>query len=126
MCGIAGILHFDGPGPRTDDIERITHALRHRGPDDEGYYRRDRIAFGHGRLSIIDRENGRQPMTSATGHVAITYNGEIYNFRELRAELQSLGFLFATQSDTEVLLHAWEAWQDRAVLKLRGMFAFAI
>jgi asparagine synthase (glutamine-hydrolysing) len=126
MCGIAGILRW---GKRPEDgreIEAMTRAVAHRGPDGEGFFRRDGIALGHRRLSIIDLEGGKQPMSNEDGQVWVTFNGEIYNYRELRAELEAAGHRFSTRSDTEVLVHAWEQWHEQCLGRLRGMFAFAI
>lgn len=104
----------------------MTRTLAHRGPDGEGYYNADGIALGHRRLSVIDLETGQQPMTTSDGRYTIVFNGEIYNFRELRKELEARGARFRTRSDTEVLLEAYAAWGKDALPKLRGMFAFAI
>jgi asparagine synthase (glutamine-hydrolysing) len=100
--------------------------VRHRGPDDEGLHVQGPIALGHSRLSIIDLASGAQPMSNEDGCVWITYNGELYNFRELREELKAAGHFFRTLSDTEVIVHAWEEWRERCVERFRGMFAFAI
>lgn len=127
MCGIAGILEFDAQ--RTVEsvrLERMRAALRHRGPDDEGGKVCGRAGLAHSRLSIIDLGGGRQPMADATGRIWISYNGEIYNYRELRTELMSLGSSFTTQSDTEVILRTYEVFGEDCVKHLRGMFAFAI
>ena len=127
MCGIAGILEFDAR--RTVEparLDRMRTVLRHRGPDGEGIMVRGRAGLAHSRLSIIDLGGGRQPMADATGRIWISYNGEIYNYRELRTELMSLGSSFSTQSDTEVILRAYEAYGEDCVQRLRGMFAFAI
>ncbi len=122
MCGITGIAG-QGSG---DVIRAMTRTLAHRGPDGEGYYRSDGIALGHRRLSVIDLETGQQPMTTRDGRYTIVFNGEIYNFRELRKGLKSRGTLFRTRSDTEVLLEAYAAWGKKAVQRLRGMFAFGV
>ncbi len=108
------------------DIDRMTRAIAHRGPDGEGVYVRDGAALGTRRLAIIDLETGQQPMFTQDGQVAITFNGEIYNYRELMAELQSKGYLFHSKSDTEVILHSWQEWGKHCVERFRGMFAFAI
>lgn len=122
MCGIAGIIG------KADDglIQSMTRVLAHRGPDGEGYYLDQGVALGHRRLSIIDLATGQQPMTTADGRYTIVFNGEIYNFRELRRELESQGATFRTRSDTEVLLEAYAAWGRASLEKLRGMFAFAV
>lgn len=122
MCGIAAITGIED----TSAILAMTRALAHRGPDGEGYYFDRELALGHRRLSVIDREGGRQPMTTEDSRFSVTFNGEIYNFRELRRELEARGWRFRTRSDTEVLLAAWAAWGRNALEKLRGMFAFAI
>ena len=105
MCGIAGFTRFDDL-PAADEacLRAMTERLAHRGPDGSGYHRTRQIALGHRRLSIIDLESGAQPMTSPDGRYALTYNGEIYNYLELRAALEAKGVVFTTHSDTEVLL----------------------
>lgn len=132
MCGIAGwISTKDAP---TDHavLTRMTEALAHRGPDGHGAYHattRDghhRIALGHCRLAIIDPAGGIQPMLSTDGQIALIFNGEIYNFQALRDDLRAQGFIFTTQSDTEVLINAWRAWGVDCLRRLRGMFAFAL
>lgn len=127
MCGIAGIIHFD-PHQTVDEgrLKRMRDVLRHRGPDEEGLVVLGQAGLGHRRLSIIDLASGRQPMTNPERDIWITYNGEIYNFRELRADLRSRGCDFTTQSDTEVVLRAYEVFGEGCVERLRGMFAFAI
>jgi asparagine synthase (glutamine-hydrolysing) len=127
MCGIAGILKFD-PRERVDEqrLRRMRDVLQHRGPDDQGLMIAGPAGFVHRRLSIIDLAGGRQPMANHDRTLWITYNGEIYNFRELRADLESRGYRFMTHCDTEVVLRAYEAFGERCVERLRGMFAFAI
>jgi asparagine synthase (glutamine-hydrolysing) len=126
MCGIAGIWDRD-QHPSEDLIRRMTDCIAHRGPDGDGYYVEGPVAFGHRRLAIIDLSDaGRQPMTNETGEVVITYNGEIYNYRELRVELEQLGYAFRSHSDTEVIIHGYEAWGEACVERLNGMFAFVI
>jgi len=98
----------------------------HRGPDESGTYFDSGLGFGHRRLAIIDVASGQQPFSNESGNITVTYNGEIYNFRELSAELKSLGYNFQTDSDTEVIVHAWDAWGEACVERFRGMFAFAI
>jgi len=127
MCGIAG--HFDLTDERpvqASVIERMTHTLEHRGPDAFGFHRAPGVALGHRRLSIIDLEGSRQPLFNEDGSVAVVFNGEIYNFADVRRELLGLGHTFATEGDTEVLVHAWEQWGPKSVDRLRGMFAYAI
>lgn len=126
MCGITGIIRWGDALPRQSEIEKMTKALAHRGPDGEGTYVCDFAAIGHRRLSIIDLDGGGQPMANEDGTIRITFNGEIYNFKDLRAELSLAGHRFATRSDTEVIVHAYEQWGEGCVAKLRGMFAFAV
>jgi len=123
MCGIAGIV---GGAAGRDTLDAMLASLEHRGPDDRGAFAGDGVALGMTRLSIIDLVTGQQPMSSDDGASRIVFNGEIYNFRAVRAELQACGHRFRTQSDTEVILRAWEADGERCVERLRGMFAFAI
>lgn len=125
MCGIAGIIRFHGPVSKAE-IESMTSVLAHRGPDGESVWLENNVAIGHRRLSIIDLETGKQPMCNEDGTIWITYNGEIYNFRELSAQLSKKGHRFSTHSDTEVILHAYEEWGDECVNRFRGMFAFGI
>lgn len=127
MCGIAGIFYPDTPKPVDPArIAAMTDVQAHRGPDGSGIWTAQGVGFGHRRLSIIDLGGGAQPMHSADGALAVTYNGEIYNFAEVRAELQAKGARFITNSDTEVLLHGWEAWGPAMLERLNGMFAFAL
>ena len=124
MCGITGYLSND---PRARDaLPAMTAALIHRGPDDEGYYYDGPIGFGHRRLSVIDLEGSRQPLLSSDGAIAVVFNGEIYNFRELRRDLAATGHVFTTQGDGEVLLHLWRVRGAQLLELLSGMFAFAI
>ncbi|MBO6782910.1 MAG: asparagine synthetase B, partial [Alphaproteobacteria bacterium] len=125
MCGIAG---FIGSGDRAD-IARMARAIEHRGPDDEQFYADPdaRLHFGFRRLSILDHAGGRQPMQTRDGALTVVFNGEIYNHRELRANLEDRGHRFESDhSDTEVLLHGYREWDEDLPLKLNGMFAFAI
>lgn len=127
MCGIAGIFATrDDETPPAELLHRMTDAITHRGPDEAGHHLAPGIALGHRRLSIIDIAEGQQPMFSDDRNIAIVYNGEVYNFKALRSELETLGFAFKTHSDTEVILHAWQAWGSECVNRLRGMFAFAV
>lgn len=126
MCGIAGIFRQDRRPAEAGRIKQMTDVLSHRGPDGEGFFVDGPVALGHRRLAIIDLVGGIQPMSSGDGTVWITYNGELYNFVELRRELADRGYVFRTQSDTEVLLAAYQAWGPECVRRLRGMFAFAI
>ena len=126
MCGIVGFSFPDSPSAVTPVLKDSVQSLSHRGPDGSGMLVRDRIALGHSRLAIIDLGGGAQPMESADGRHAITFNGEIYNYREIRDELTGKGHTFRTQSDTEVILEAYREWGKACVRRLRGMFAFAI
>jgi asparagine synthase (glutamine-hydrolysing) len=125
MCGIAGIIDTTSSPERTL-LERMCRIMTHRGPDGEGYYIDGPAGLGHRRLSIIDLESGKQPMSNEDGAVWITYNGEIYNFPELRKELIGKGHRFKTRSDTETIVHAYEEYGIKCLQKLRGMFAFAL
>ena len=125
MCGIAGIVRADPRGVDLSTLGRMAAAIRHRGPDGYGFYSAAQVGLAHVRLSIIDRAGGAQPMEDAGGPVLV-YNGEVYNYRELRAELQALGHAFHTTSDTEVLLRAWQAWGPGMLERLNGQFAFAL
>ncbi len=131
MCGIAGAVVSPARGVTTEHLGRMLTAIAHRGPDGSGTFEAiagdgARVLLGHRRLAIIDPEGGHQPMRDDAAGIALTYNGEIYNFRELRAELEGKGYAFARDSDTEVLLRAWQHWGERVVERLRGMFAFAV
>lgn len=127
MCGIAGIFNRNGEAVSPIFLRRMTHAIRHRGPDGEGYYSDTFMGFGHRRLAVIDLSPaGHQPMVTADGNYVLTYNGEIYNFLELRAELQSLGYRFTSHTDSEVVLQAYVEWGKESLHKFNGMFAFAI
>jgi asparagine synthase (glutamine-hydrolysing) len=127
MCGIAGLFDTKGSRPFPAAVVRgMTDAIAHRGPDGEGFHLEPGVALGHRRLAIIDLAGGAQPMRSADGALTIVYNGEIYNFAELRAQLQAKGARFVTRSDTEVLLHGWREWGEALLPRLRGMFALAL
>ncbi len=126
MCGIAGFLMRGGGRAEERWIRAMGAALVHRGPDGEGYFIEQGTALGHRRLSVIDLETGAQPMTNEDGSLVIVFNGEIYNFAELRPELERRGHVFRTRSDTEVLLHLYEDNGPGLVQRLNGMFAFAI
>ncbi|MEZ5758965.1 MAG: amidotransferase 1, exosortase A system-associated [Emcibacteraceae bacterium] len=126
MCGIAGIINLSGETPPKNLLTKMTDIIEHRGPDGSGDYFSGGVAFGHRRLSIIDLAGGHQPMVTSDDRVSITYNGEIYNFPELREELKALGYHFQTSSDTEVILQAYHAWGPKSVERIRGMFAYAI
>lgn len=126
MCGIAGTISQDHPEVFEADVRRMTEALAHRGPDGEGILVRSPVALGHRRLSIIDLAGGHQPLSNEDGTVWITYNGELYNYRELRELLIRSGHEFKTVSDTEVIVHSYEEWGEDCVTRFRGMFAFAV
>jgi asparagine synthase (glutamine-hydrolysing) len=130
MCGIVGLLTFASPSPLIEGdpllIERLRDTMAHRGPDGAGVYRAPHIALGQRRLSIIDLAGGAQPMASADESLWVLNNGEIYNYRELRATLSQNGAQFRTQSDTEAILHAYRAYGDETPVHLRGMFALAV
>jgi asparagine synthase (glutamine-hydrolysing) len=127
MCGITGILHFGRQADAMHRVKDMAASIAHRGPDDEGFWSDQDVAFGFRRLAILDIETGAQPMCNEDGTVWVVYNGEIYNHRELRCELESSGHRFNTHhSDTEVLVHGWEEWGEALPKKLNGMFVFAI
>src|SRR5881394_1092002 len=126
MCGFAGIARS---GPRGIDqrvLRRMAWAMRHRGPDGQGVAADGNVGLAHMRLSIIDLRSGAQPMANEDATLVVAYNGEIFNFRQLRAELEAHGRRFVTQSDTEVLLHGYEQWGSELPRRLNGQFAFAI
>lgn len=128
MCGIAGFINFGGLS--ADDarprVRRMTDAIRHRGPDADGHFVDSHAALGHRRLAIIDLSTGDQPMAAADGQVQIVFNGEIYNYITLRAELEALGHIFRTRSDTEVLLNGYLQWGEELPKRLNGMYAFLV
>jgi asparagine synthase (glutamine-hydrolysing) len=127
MCGIAGVVHGDPRHPIDPDVlRRMTAVMAHRGPDADGFHLGPGIGLGHRRLSIIDVAGGDQPIYNEDRTAAVILNGEIYNFRELRADLEARGHRFATRSDTEAIVHAWEEYGEGCVGRLRGMFAFAL
>src|SRR6266568_2888260 len=127
MCGICGQYNFGNPAPvRHADIKAMTDSLIHRGPDDQGHYVAGPLGFGFRRLSIIDLALGHQPMADQEESVWVVFNGEIYNFQELRSELQSYGHVFRTNCDTEVIIHGYKQWGDEVLNRLNGMFGLAI
>ena len=127
MCGLAGILVPNAREPIDRGVlRRMTDSLLHRGPDGDGFYFGEGVALGHRRLSIIDVVGGAQPIFNEDRQVVTVFNGEIFNFRELTRELSGLGHRFATRSDTEVIVHAWEEWGEACVERFRGQFAFAL
>jgi len=127
MCGIAGVLYRDPHRPVEQEVlKAMADAIAHRGPDDEGYYSEPGVGLAHRRLSIIDLQGGRQPLGSEDGQVQVVFNGEIYNYRQLRDRLRGRGHRFASDTDTEVLVHLYEEEGECLVDRLRGMFAFAL
>ena len=127
MCGFVGFSTVDYDKETNYAIVHdMADRIRHRGPDDDGYYVNERIAMGFRRLSIIDLEGSPQPMKNAQGDVIVTFNGEIYNFKELREELREAGYEFTTKGDTETIVHGYEEWGVGVFERLRGMFAIAI
>ncbi len=127
MCGICGIYNASSGEPASQAVlERMTRSIAHRGPDDSGFYRDGALGLGFARLSIIDLSGGHQPMSNETGDVWLVFNGEIWNYRKLRGELQAKGHLFRTQSDSETIIHAYEEYGVNCVARLHGMFGFAI
>lgn len=127
MCGIVGIVNFDSCQVSEDLLIKMRDSLHHRGPDDAGLYIDGSVGLGHRRLSILDlSQSGRQPMCNDDQTVWITYNGEIYNYQDIRKDLEGKGYVFRSRTDTEVLLHAYEEWGTDCVQKLNGMFAFGL
>src|SRR5712691_7427236 len=127
MCGIAGIVGAQ-PDYRADaaDVHRMCQTIVHRGPDDEGIYVKGRAGLGMRRLSIVDLSTGHQPIHNEDRTIWVVFNGEIYNFSELRSRLQARGHRFYTNTDTEVIVHLYEEYGSECVHSLRGMFAFAL
>ena len=126
MCGIAGIVRRDGAQIDRELLARMNDAIRHRGPDDDGFYFSDGVGLAMRRLAIIDLKSGQQPIHNADRTAWIVFNGEIYNYRELRKQLEALGHTFYTDSDTEAIIHAYDEYGTDCPKHLRGMFAFAI
>jgi len=127
MCGIAGVLDTTGAPVSVAVLKRMTDIVAHRGPDGEGHYALGSVGLGHRRLAIIDLSDaGHEPMANEDGSVVLIFNGEIYNYQVLRVELEGLGHQFHSQTDTEVLVHGYEEWGDEALMRLNGMFAFAL
>ena len=127
MCGIAGLINSDSGKPAEFEVvRRMCQTIVHRGPDDDGYYIKDNVGLGMRRLSIIDLAGGRQPLHNEDKTVWVVFNGEIYNFPQLRQELQQAGHRFYTNTDTEVIVHLYEDLGADCIQKLRGMFALAI
>ena len=127
MCGIAGIFNLNGEPVSPVLLRKMTDAMAHRGPDGEGFYIDSAIGLGHRRLAVIDlTPAAHQPMATESDGYVISYNGEAYNFQELRVELEALGHQFRSRSDTEVVLHAFQEWGPECLHKLNGHFAFAV
>jgi asparagine synthase (glutamine-hydrolysing) len=128
MCGIAGLILKNGASTGiADNISKMTHLIQHRGPDGEGIYCYRNLGLGHRRLAIIDvSPDGHQPMFYSNNQLVITYNGEIYNYIEIKQELENLGYTFFSQTDTEVILAAYAEWGQECVHRFNGMWAFAI
>lgn len=145
MCGICGFYNFHKPIHDASVLKKMTDTLQHRGPDGQGFFLNSlhtsfpgtdnelhtiegnaNVGLGHRRLSIIDLEGGHQPLCNEDGTVWVTYNGEIYNFQELKTELVARGHRFKTHCDTEVIVHGYEEWGEDCVKRFRGMFAFSI
>lgn len=126
MCGIAGIARRDPSGVSLDVLGRMAAAIRHRGPDGYGFSTGARVGLAHVRLSIVDIAGGAQPLANEDGRLLVTFNGEVYNHRELRSELEARGHRFRTACDTEVLVHGWEEWGAGLLDRLNGQFAFAL
>src|SRR5437016_10216836 len=126
MCGIAGIVNKDGAPVDRELLARMNEAIRHRGPDDDGFYFSDGVGLAMRRLAIIDLAHGQQPIHNQDRTAWIVFNGEIYNYRELREQLEKLGHRLYTSSDTEAIVHAYDQWGTDCPKYLRGMFAFAI
>src|SRR5947207_941686 len=127
MCGIAGVLNLrEGEPVPEQQMRRMLAAIRHRGPDEFGIYLDPQVALGSARLSIIDLHAGQQPISNEDQTLWIVFNGEIFNYREIRPDLERRGYRFATETDTEVLLHLYEEFGVDCLSKLNGQFAFAI
>ena len=127
MCGIAGIIHLDGASVAPPILQRMTDAIAHRGPDGEGHWIEGNVGLGHRRLAIIDLSPaGHQPMVSMDHRYVFSYNGEVYNFKELRSELEAAGFWFRSKTDSEVVLYALVHWGTDALLRFNGMFALSL
>src|SRR5690349_11301023 len=127
MCGLVGIFDIHGRREVSRELlSRMNETLHHRGPDECGLHLEPGLGLGHRRLSVIDLSTGQQPLFNEDGSVVVVFNGEIYNYRSLIAQLQALGHVFRTKSDTEVIVHAWESWGVACVERFRGMFAFAL
>src|SRR5262245_14633552 len=127
MCGIAGLVRFDNQAADPLVVKRMTDAIAHRGPDGEGFHVSGPVGLGHRRLAIIDLSTAaNQPLSNEDGSVLVIYNGEIYNFQSIRAELLARGHHFKSRTDSEVIVHAYEEWGTECLARFNGMFAFAL
>ena len=128
MCGIAGIINLSErrDPPAVELLQSMIGAIRHRGPDEYGLYRDSHAGLVHARLSIVDLKTGQQPMTNEDGTLWVIFNGEIFNFVELKVELEKLGHRFQTHSDTEIILHAFESWGADCFARFNGQWALAL
>src|SRR5712692_152075 len=126
MCGIAGLVSLGGRPVSPDEVAAMCDIMKHRGPDVDGFYIGPGVGLGMRRLSIIDLETGSQPIRNEDGSVWVVFNGEIYNFKALRRDLQARGHSFYTATDTETIVHLYEEYGTRCVEHLRGMFTFAL
>ena len=127
MCGITGIVNLKDELVSKQVLDKMTDILSHRGPDGRGTFIHKKVGFGHRRLSIIDiSSKGKQPMISEDGNFVISYNGELYNFQELRIKLEKIGYLFKSKTDTEVILYSWIEWGEKCLDFFNGMFSFSI
>src|SRR5215471_9157180 len=127
MCGFTGLVDLRSERPVREDLLRAMNgSIAHRGPDGDGFHFEPGVGFGHRRLSIIDLEGGKQPLYNEDNTVVVTYNGEIFNFKEVEKELLARGHRFRTRCDTEVIVHAWEEWGVDCLKRFNGMFAFAL
>ncbi|MEE0705194.1 MAG: asparagine synthetase B, partial [Adlercreutzia sp.] len=126
MCGFVGFIDEGSGYDRRAVIAAMAETIAHRGPDSDGFFDDGRCAFGFRRLAIIDLEGAQQPLVNEDGTLVLVFNGEIYNYRELRDQLRAAGHRFSTQGDGEVVLHGFEQWGDSLLAHLRGMFAFAL
>ena len=126
MCGFVGFMDKLNQDEKRKSIKVMADRIIHRGPDEEGYYVDDDVALGHRRLSIIDLSSGQQPMFNEDGSVVVVFNGEIYNYQDIKKDLEAKGHTFKTNSDTEVLVHGYEEYKEELFNKLRGMFGFVI
>ena len=127
MCGIAGLIHLNGEPVSLVILKKMTDAIAHRGPDGEGQWIEGNVGIGHRRVAIIDLSPaGHQPMITGDHRYVLSYNGEIYNYREIRTELEALGYWFRSQTDSEVVLNALAHWGPDALLKFNGIFGLAL